>query len=161
MADTEKTSFGTKIMMGFSFVVLLIGLKQCISSFAGSSDEKSNDSVNINDATAVKQFIQGKWSESLPSSVSSESLYFRLLIEDNKVSIWTRMGFDEWDMNRSPDEVHYVEIGDVTKQVDGIPCRYLYWDEETLLTRSISTLHVTDCCILFHGSVRPLTSGWE
>ncbi len=155
-----KPSVGMKIMMGLSILVLVVGFMKCVNNFAGS-DKKESDGVNINDAAAVEQFIQGKWCESLPSSVSSESLYFRLLIEGNKISIWTRIGFNEWDMNRAPDEVHYIEIGDVTKQVDGIPCRYLYWDEETLLTRSISTLHVTDCCILFHGSVRPLTKGWE
>lgn len=151
-----------KIMMVFGIVCIIFGFIKCVNTFTGSDDSDGKSSeVNVQNAEDVRQFVQGKWSESLPSSVSSESMYFRLLIEGNKISIWTRMGFDDWNMNRAPDEVHTYELGDVTKQVDGIPCRYLYWDEETLLTRSISTLHVTECCILFHGSVRPLTKGWE
>lgn len=159
MAQTKKMTLGAKLMLGFLTLCLINGVYQCTKS--SGEDDDQDKTVNVNSVDDVRSFIQGKWSESLPSSVSSESLYFRLLIEGNKVSIWTRIGFNEWDMNREPDEIHYVEIGEVTKQVDGIPCRYLYWDEETLLTRSISTLHVTDCCILFHGSVRPLTKGWE
>ncbi len=151
-------TLGAKLMLGFLIICFINLIYQCANS---SEEKKENSSVNIQNTDEVRSFVQGKWSESLPSSVSSESMYFRLLIEGNKISIWTRMGFDDWNMNRAPDEVHTYELGEVTKQVDGIPCRYLYWDEETLLTRSISTLHVTDCCILFHGSVRPLTKGWE
>jgi|GEM_PF-5528174 len=161
MAETENTTFGMKLLMGFGILCIVVGFMKCVNSFSTSDEQNISETVNVNDAAAVQQFVQGKWSESLPSSVSSESLYFRLLIEGNKISIWTRIGFDEWDMNRPPDEVHTFSMGDVTKQVDGEKCRYLYWDEETLLTRSISTLHVTDCCILFHGSVRPLSEGWE
>ncbi len=162
MAETEKTSFGTKIMMVVSIFCIVFGLVKCVQNFTGSEDDDNqNTEVNVQNADEVLQFVQGKWCEELPSSVPSESLYFRLLIEGNKISIWTRMGFDDWNMNRAPDEVHTFEMGELTKQVDGIPCRYLYWNEETLLTRSISTLHVTKCCILFSGSVRPLTQGWK
>lgn len=158
MSGKNTMTLGAKLMLGFLIICFINLIYQCANS---SEEKKENSSVNIQNTDEVRSFVQGKWSESLPSSVSSESMYFRLLIEGNKISIWTRMGFDDWNMNRAPDEVHTYELGEVTKQVDGIPCRYLYWDEETLLTRSISTLHVTDCCILFHGSVRPLTKGWE
>lgn len=161
MADNSQMTIGAKIMLGFTILCFAFAISKCVRSVSGSSDESNKtDDINLDNIEQVQQAIQGKWSESLPSSVASESMYFRLLIEGNKVTIWTKMGFDKWNMN-TPEETHTIEIGEKTHQVDGIPCRYLYWDEETLLTRSIGTLHVTDCCILFSGSVRPLTSGWE
>lgn len=159
MEEKTELTFGYKLLLGFTVLCICFGLFKCVRSLS-DSDNGKKDSVNLDNVEDVRQFIQGKWSESLPSSVASESMYFRLLIEGNKVTIYTKMGFNDWDMT-TPAEVHTVEIGEKTHQVDGIPCRYLYWDNETLLTRSISTLHVTDCCILFSGSVRPLTEGWD
>jgi len=160
MADTTKTSFGTKIAMAWGIFVILFGAYKCVGSFSDSSNKGSTD-INLDNVAEVQQAIQGKWNESLPSSVSSESIYFRLLIEGNKISIYEKIGFGDWDMS-TPDEVHTFTVGEKTKTVDGVPCRYLYYDdEETLLTRSIGTLHVTDCCILFRGSVRILSKGWD
>lgn len=160
MASRKKTPLGTKILMGFGMFCFAFGIFDMLGFVPSPSKKDNSDGVNLDNIEQVREAIQGKWNESLPSSVSSQSLYFRLEIVGTEVRIWEKVGFNDWKMGE-PDEVHAVTIGEKTKTVDGDPCRYLFWDEETLLTRSIGTLHVTDCCILFHGSVRILNKGWN
>ncbi|MEE1897443.1 hypothetical protein V1389_03785 [Flavobacterium rakeshii] len=161
MEDQYKMSLSAKLLLCFGILSICVGALKLTGFISNSNNKKESEKINISNISEVQKAIQGKWNESLPSSVRSESLYFRLLIEGNKVSIWEKVGFNEWDMGK-PDEVHTIFIGNITKNVDGIPCRYLYWnDDETMLTRSIGVLHITDCCILFKGSVRPLNKGWD
>ncbi len=101
--------------------------------------------TNINDIEDIQRFMQGKWSYEVHTGNVNETLKYRFEIVGKTLKIWSDIGNvnDEFDMSGQP-KVHDFILSDVTRDVDGHPCRYLQFDESnvSLTYRALSPIWV-------------------
>lgn len=73
------------------------------------SDESSSkeDKIMVEDLESIKTFIKGKWSHHYMDT------YYRFLITDDKITVWTK--YANWDWKEEPDDCWEYEITEVRR----------------------------------------------
>jgi hypothetical protein len=121
--------------------ILIVGAFILIA-FGSGNEEKKEKYVDINNASATLQAIQGKHDYEIIKSYNTK---YRIEISGNKLKLWSTIT-DKFDMTESPDICEF-SLGDVVKGIDGYDVRYLEnkFDEDLSLSyRAIEPFWVAE-----------------
>tara|TARA_R110002049_G_C9172462_1_gene562053 strand:+ start:5354 stop:5785 length:432 start_codon:yes stop_codon:yes gene_type:complete len=120
----------------------------------GSGD--SEPEVNLNNQQEVINYVQGRWQ----FTKYSGSFDYRILIEGNKISIWSKLKNSSWK-NNEPEEVNNYSLSDVFSNIDNRECRSIGIDNTSLLLNSMGGLQVVGNGIMHSGASYFVNKGWE
>ncbi|MCR4030287.1 MULTISPECIES: lysozyme inhibitor LprI family protein [Flavobacterium] len=104
--------------------VLIVGIFLFLAFASGSSDEKIK--IDINDTSALENYMQGKWSLEKHTGDINHTWRYRFEIKGNKLRIWRCWNNmdDPFDMSGGYEEFNFT-LGSPTRDVDGYHARYL------------------------------------
>ncbi|WP_271768765.1 hypothetical protein [Aquimarina algiphila] len=153
MNKTEKVIL--KIGIGL-ILFMVVGLPLIFGGDEGSNT-KAND-FNVQNKETVLSYLQGKWQGEVHSGNKNTNIHYRLLIEGNTMTVYTKLGFNQWNMS-NPKSIHAFSISSISRTSLGNIRRFVMVDKPTLAVESFTPLEVNEWGF-FHVD-HALFKGWK
>ena len=153
----DKKALRIATYIGISLILfMVVGLPLIFGGDEGGNIQ-GND-FDIQNKETVLIYVQGKWQGEIYSGNKNTNMHYRLLIEGNKITVYTKLGFNQWNIN-SPKSMHTFSISTISRTASGNIRRFVMIDKPTLAVESFTPLEVNEWGF-FHVD-HALFKGWK
>ncbi len=153
MNKTEKVAM--KIIIGL-ILFMVIGLPLIFGGNEGGIT-KAND-FNIQNKETILGYLQGKWQGEVHSGNKNTNIHYRLLIEGNTMTVYTKLGFNQWNMSNLK-STHTFSISAISRTSLRNIRRFVMVDKPTLAVESFTPLEVNESGFFHVDHV--VSRGWK